>query len=741
MPDSVFPPVRSWWLSRGSRRVNGVYVPTNSSASPTDTAAQPRGDGKYTIDLTYTSGANVMAISIVWYDSDGRRQAVSRMPTLIDIPAGQRAPLRIDVELPPSQWAKWVPVLEIPSRGGHDILIHTANIYPTPPPEPATSVFTWPGQWWTNTGRQSGTDLTVPAGGIFVPWATQATPVKSGNWEVTFNYTSAAPSKVSVAHNKFKEADETKQTGQSSIGLFDLPVGTKTSTTVRFRIPTAPDPLWTPQFQMPAGSPDVTFHKIEVHEYTPDPEPAPTPQVRVRSSASSEGVAGSVPALSAESRAGDLAVIFYASQFGNTAARPPAGWLVRSVPNVNGRSGYMSVLRVTDPAQTQNVQVSSGPAAGGARERALLLVLPGVKSYVIHPWQTATPQPAAGYATLAASQAHGNAQTALTDWRAAGTGWQSGAHSSQASWSSLLSSFVTASPTASGVAAWAWIDLEPDPDAPAEEDPGTVEVHAGGSASVWVHESPQDVPARMRAMPSGYQSIDSMVSQKGFLVAHRGGSASWPEMSMRAYTNSVAHGAGALEVSTHRTSDGVWVLAHDQNLKRVDPTAPDTPIAQMTWAEVQRYRTAGERILRIEEYLEAYGRSHVTVLDPKYSAQQWTDLAAKLPADAKSLVIWKSAGDATWLAAQWKAAGWRCWGYAYAQHASDGSLAKWAPSWDYLGFPWDAPTLAWKVATSFGKPVWAHICPTRAAYDQGLQNGAIGCMVSGVADVLKTPRV
>ena len=551
MADSVFPPVRRWWLSRGSRRVNGIYVPANSSASPEAADAQPRGAGKYTIDLTYTSGANAMAVSIVWYDAAGTRQAVSRMPTLIDIPKGDRAPLRIDVELPASQWDKWVPVLEIPAKGGHDILIHAANIYPTQPPEPETSVFTWPEKWWTNTGRQSGTDLTVPAGGIFVPWATQATPVKSGNWEVVFTYTAASPSKVSVAHNKFKGADETEQTGQSRIGDFDLPAGSNVVKAVRFTIPTAPDPLWTPQFQLPAGSPDATFHNIEVHEYTPDPNAEP----------------------------------------------------------------------------------------------------------------------------------------------------------------------------------------------PAQSEGGGVEVHGEGAARVWVHEAPQDVPAQMRAMPSGYPSIDAMVAQKGFLVAHRGGSASWPEMSMRAYTNSVAHGAGALEVSAGRTSDGVWVLAHDQNLKRVDPSAPDTPIAQMTWSEVQRYRTAGERILRMEEYLEAYGRSHVTVLDPKYSAAQWADLARLLPDDAKNRVIWKSAGDATWLAAQWKAAGWRCWGYAYEQHASDGSLAKWAPSWDYLGFPWDAPALAWKVATSFGKPVWAHICPTKAAYDQGLQNGAFGCMVSGVADVLKTPLV
>lgn len=732
MADSVFPAVGAWWLSRGSRRANGVYVPANSSASPTDTSAQPRGDGKYTIDLTYTSGVNVMAISIVWYDAAGKRQAVSRMPTLIDIPAGKQAPLRIEVELPPSQWAKWVPVLEIPAKDGHDILIHDAKIYPTPPPAPETSVFTWPGQWWTNMGKQSGTDLAVPPGGIFVPWATQATPVKSGNWEVVFTYTAASPSRVSVAHNKFKEADETKQTGQTRIGDFDLAAGSNVAKAVRFTIPTSPDPLWTPQFQLPAGAPEVTFHKIEVREYTPEPDPS---VISARSHAAAEGVAGSVPALSAESQAGDLAVIFYASQFGNTAAVPPAGWERHIVPNANGRSGYTAVLRVTDPSQTQNVRVT-GPTAGGARERALLLVLSGVKDFTVHPWQAADPALSGKAPALVASQAHGNNATPLADWRQAGSGWASGGASTQASWSALLSDIVTSLPAGAGATAWTWIDLEADPNVQPPARAGSVEVHGEGSAQVWVHEAHQDVPAQMRAMPSGYPSIDAMVSQRGFLVAHRGGSASWPEMSMRAYTNSVAHGAGALEVSTHRTSDGVWVLAHDQNLKRVDPSAPTTTIAQMTWAEVQRYRTSGERILRVEEYLEVYGSSHVTVLDPKYSAGQWTDLARLLPEDAKSRVIWKSAGDATWLAAQWKAAGWRCWGYAYAQHADDGSLAKWAASWDYLGFPWDATPAQWSKALSLGKPVWAHICPSKAAYDQGLARGAVGCMVSGVADVL-----
>lgn len=736
MPESLLPVVGRWRRDRGQRRGNGAYVNAGAYVTPETSDALPVGSGKFTFEINYTSGdPNQLSIGIDRYDSSNRQQQVPAVSSPFNLAAGKQAPAQIDLELPPSPHPKWLPrVRVLPS--GHDILIHSLSVYETPPPAPETSVFTWPGQWWTNTGKQSGTDLAVPAGGIFVPWATQATPVKSGSWEVVFTYTAASPSRVSIAHNKFSKADENSQTGQSRIGDFDLAAGSNAVKTVRFTIPTSPDQLWTPQFQMPAGAPDVTFHRIEVREYTPEPDHS---AISVRSHASAEGVAGAVPDLSTDSQVGDLAVIFYASQFGNTAAVPPAGWTRHLVPNVNGRSGYTAVLRVTDPSQTRNVRVT-GPTSGGARERALLIVLSGVKDFTVHPWQASAPTLSGKSPALVASQAHGNNATPLADWRSGGSGWTSGGASTQVSWSALLSDLVATLPGGASALGWTWLDLDPDPSAPAPSF-AAVEVHGEGSAKVWVHEAPQDIPAQMRAMPSGYSSVDAMVSTKGFLVAHRGGSASWPEMSMRAYTNSVAHGAGALEVSTHQTSDGVWVLAHDQNLKRVDPSAPATPIAQMTWAEVQRYRTAGERILRIEEYLEAYGRSHVTVLDPKYSAQQWTDLASKLPEDAKNRVIWKSAGDATWLAAQWKAAGWRCWGYVYAQQASDGSLSKWSPSWDYLGLPWDAPELAWKVATAFGKPVWAHICPTASSYAQGLQKGAAGCMVSGVADVLKTPLV
>lgn len=226
-----------------------------------------------------------------------------------------------------------------------------------------------------------------------------------------------------------------------------------------------------------------------------------------------------------------------------------------------------------------------------------------------------------------------------------------------------------------------------------------------------------------------------MMITRGFLIAHRGGSVSWPEASMRAYTNSVMFGAGALEVSCQKTKDGVWFLNHDRTLQRVDKTAPNTPVTEMTWAEIQKYTTIGEPFMTVEEYFADYGSSHITVLDPKYSATEWQELKKFFPTDAQGRIIWKFSIDAGWLAGQWKADGWKCWGYSYPDQVTDGRINEWHKPWDYVGMSWEASDEVWRRTTALGKPVWAHICPTRQAYDDGLAKGAIGCMVSGVANI------
>lgn len=611
------------------------------------------------------------------------------------------------------------------------------------------SIYPWPEHWWTNTGRFSGNDLTVTSGSIFVPWASEAKPISSGRWKITFSYTASASSVVDIKHNPFSKADETAQVGQYELGEFSLSAGSRLTLEVTIELSNKSQPLWTPQFQLKPGQPDVTFHRISVEEAPAAPPPVveqnnPYDEQYVRSWAHAEGAAGSLQPISATSQAGDIAVLAYSSQWGNTQARPPAGWSpIIATSGLGGRSGYVAVRDVSSPADTQNV-VLSGAFRGGARENALLVVLKGVKSVINTGWTTAQAQ--AGKLSLIFSQQHGRNVDPLTDWRPEHSKIISGGHDSHASWSALLGA-VTVGGGQPGPQAWAQVFITvkegvggagielPAPPTPELQGLGPTTV------SVIVSDRLEEVPATMRSLPAGYASIDNMIGTPGFLVAHRGGSGSWAEASLRAYTNSVAYGAGALEVSTHRTKDGIWILAHDQNLQRVDPSAPETLIAQMTWAEVKRYTTKGEPIMRVEEYLDAYASTHITVLDPKYSASQWSELALLLPTDAKSKVIWKSAGDATWLADQWHAAGWKCWGYMYEQHVTNGQGRQWAPHWDYIGIPYDASATNWSIAKTFGKPVWGHICPTQGAYDQAIQKGAVGCMVSGVADVLKHSTV
>jgi hypothetical protein len=594
------------------------------------------------------------------------------------------------------------------------------------------SSWSWKDRWWTSEKvTWNGNDATAQAGAILVPWAADAKPVtEARQWDIEYIYTAAAASQVTIAQNLFREPGEAGNAGQESLATSNLAPGTRMVLTVRMILHKGL-PLWTPQFSIPDGKPPVTFHRIAAWPAQVEPTPKPAP-IRIRSQASGFAVGGGGVPLSCQSQAGDIAILMMASQWGNTSAHAPTGWTAQHSSDVGGRSGFIAALKVTDPAQTQNV-AWTGATASAARERAALAVLTGAEDFTLHGWQTTVPE--ISKLSLLVSQQHGAARGGIEMWT---QDIQSGAHSDARSWSVLLAGLVDKAPSVpekDAPQAWAWVDLTP---AKAPTPPPTDTVELTGETEpgrVRVLTDAEEIPARMAAMPAGYASVDTMLNTHGFAVAHRGGSLSWPEASMRAYTAAVAHGIGALEISCQQTADGVWVLNHDQTLKRVDPTAPNTPVTQMTWAQIQTYRTQGEPFARIEQVLNAYASSHVIVLDPKYSAANWRALAALLPEGAKDRVIWKFSVDATWLARQWVADGWRCWGYSYPEHVTSDQLKGWQEPWTCLGMSWDASKEVWDKTLAFGKPVWGHICPTATAYATALGKGAVGCMVSGVASL------
>lgn len=208
---------------------------------------------------------------------------------------------------------------------------------------------------------------------------------------------------------------------------------------------------------------------------------------------------------------------------------------------------------------------------------------------------------------------------------------------------------------------------------------------------------------------------------------------------MRAYTNSVAWGVGALEVSANRTSDGVWVTVHDANLTRTSPGAPATPVAEMTWQQVQQYKINGvEPYARLEDVLDAYGSSHVLFLDPKFSGWDMDGFCGlildHMPAANAVIKFFYTASDVANAAHDH---GLLTWGYYYQDSAAN--IPNSHGPWDVLGMDYTANQASWDLALATGKKVIGHIVPNAAGAASAIAKGAAGLMIAGVTDVIDGP--
>lgn len=249
--------------------------------------------------------------------------------------------------------------------------------------------------------------------------------------------------------------------------------------------------------------------------------------------------------------------------------------------------------------------------------------------------------------------------------------------------------------------------------------------------------------AHARVVPSGYPSITSMLGSAPFYVAHRGGSVDWDEMTLRAYTNAVAWGAGALEVSLARTSDGVWFGLHDDTLDRTSGTSGAFP-GSMTWAQVQEHFVfSREPYMRLEELTGTYGDTHVLFVDPKYvstshASELWALLSQAAPGWQSRRVVKLFWGFNSGWGAAAKAAGFTTWGYLWDDDGLPEILASSSAhaNFDWLGLNYDASAGDWASLLALGKPVIGHVCPDATAASAALSKGAAGVMAASVTDII-----
>lgn len=461
----------------------------------------------------------------------------------------------------------------------------------------------------------------------------------------------------------------------------------------------------------------------------------------VRSSAVGRAQAGVGDPLTAAAEPGDLAVLIMAAQLQadeNPSPIPP-GWTgtwQNAIPGTN-RSGYVAVKKVTGATDTRGVEWWVKTKAWTARQRAVLVVLTGVDADRATPgaWSAALgAAPVGSTARLLASAAHGAKDNKMAAWTLDGGAVVADGLadvSTTESWSAVRAVLGAAATAPDGAganppAAWAQVGLVAKAAGGGGADNldgATVPLWFGGEAT----------RAGVSIMPYGARSASALKERKGIVVGHRGMSEAGDvvEHTMAAYTRAVECGVDALEISCHRTSDGVWLASHDSTLERLG--GPSTPIRDMTWVQVQSAFAARPEAVPVtlKDYLAAYGATHVTIFDPKTEMARSDEYLALLK-DYKDRVVIKAFADSGWLFAKVKQAGWATWGYAYARNRGQ----NWYPDFvqgtnlDFLSMEWDASDDVWSPLVATGKPVIAHIPASVAQAAEGARKGAAGCITS-----------
>jgi len=123
------------------------------------------------------------------------------------------------------------------------------------------------------------------------------------------------------------------------------------------------------------------------------------------------------------------------------------------------------------------------------------------------------------------------------------------------------------------------------------------------------------------------------------IIAHRGASAEKPENTLPAFRRAVSRGADGIELDVQLTSDGVPVVFHDPNLRRL--TGQPGRLTAKTWRELRPLRVLGStaRIPRLVEVL-AYTRGRIVVqIELKRGTPVAPVLAAVAEARARAWVV------------------------------------------------------------------------------------------------------
>jgi glycerophosphoryl diester phosphodiesterase len=243
----------------------------------------------------------------------------------------------------------------------------------------------------------------------------------------------------------------------------------------------------------------------------------------------------------------------------------------------------------------------------------------------------------------------------------------------------------------------------------------------------------------------------SLVAERPFYVAHRGGGGNWPEMTAYAYEQaSRLPGLHALEISVCLSADGVLVCSHDPSTARV--TGVDHDIASTPWSTLStlQVNAAGTTdpaqpsrpLTRFDDVVDAYADRFVLFVEPKVPAAAAPLLARLAGLSQPERVVWKQYVNSAEFEKA-KEHGFGTWGYVLDQPSHLGAnLERYAaaPHIDMLGVPREQPdafvSAVTDAAARNGKPTMMWALRTEDDRERALRLGCRGLMTSNIAGLL-----
>jgi hypothetical protein len=224
--------------------------------------------------------------------------------------------------------------------------------------------------------------------------------------------------------------------------------------------------------------------------------------------------------------------------------------------------------------------------------------------------------------------------------------------------------------------------------------------------------------------------------------AHRGapGNLTRAEFSWDTYDNAVTTaGFTALELSAHRSSDGVWVLSHDATTGAQYTT--NVTIASTPWATLQtltrKYGVTTEPMRRLDETLDRYANYVLFVENKTYANQPefFTILNSKDP--GRDHIVLKASGDTSSLFdLAHTTYGYTTWGYFFGTAGAATLPTYYDADMSYVGLsggnspnnPTDQSWWDWCRTRNI--PIMGHIVYTQADWDLMQAQGASMGMVN-----------